>query len=696
MGTPAQIAQVFHRVPKPVSIIEFKDALDAICRPRFPAAVWGRTRWPALAISGGVDSMALAFLFSKFQKMFPNYTIADYPSSRAHAIVVDHGLREGSDLESMKVLRQLNRLGLNGIRNVLKWKDVREAGMEPHDLSNIESEARTRRYQQLGMTCRQRFVSSIFLAHHRDDQYETVLMRLLSGHGYRGLQGMREANDIPECYGMHNTHKSGLLDDQKSPHPYLSFKPSVKVLRSLRHRLKDDKRGEEDQVPIAWKSIDSMHFHGYIPHEREPGVPYLTPLQCEDGGVTVYRPLLEFDKDRLIATCEANDVSWSEDKTNSDKTLTMRNAVRHMVQHHTLPAALQKPAILSLARSAKRRVDLEDSEANRLLIREAIIREFDPCSGTLIIQPPTLNRKRRPRNRLYDRARAEARKPRQKLIAALAIRKMIDFITPNENLPPIGNLDNVVLLLFPELGRAHTASPSTSFSLGGVLFDPIKGSSPAKWFLSRAPYPSKQPVPEEWIDWREGITATRRFEKDPNWSGWRRFPTARLWDGRYWIQIQSLLPDRFYIRPFVPEHAKPFRAALTPDQRERLEAILKHYAPGKVRFTLPGIYMAEMEGSFPHAPVKKLTLVALPTLNIHLPGSKKWLKYEVSYKKIDLSLLGRRRRGAKKRLIGFQPTCSQSRRVRNRRRQARVGIRQKNPRFKDEPTASHEGGGLST
>lgn len=691
MGSPAS---VFNTVTKPVSVIEFKEALEAICRPKFPTAVWGRPRSPSmlslrticllpqtlhiadssslnvgLAISGGVDSMALAYLWSKTQKMFPNLKIADYPIlAYPHAIIVDHGLRPGSFEESVAVTRQLSLMGFKTMRHTLKWKELREKGLRPQDLPNLESVARILRYQQLAKTCAGHGFAALFTAHHRDDQYETILMRLISGHGYRGIQGMRPANDVPECHGMYRAHKSGFLEDQKSPHPFLNFKPSTRAMRELKLILKDDKMGEEHAFPNAWQLNGDIQFHGHLPDTREPGIPHLTPLECEDGGVTVYRPLLEFDKDRLIATCEANKVTWFEDPTNVDETMTMRNAVRHLVRNYALPEALQKPSILRLSQRAKRRADLEEAEARRLLQREAVIREFDSCVGTLIAAMPTFAPKRRRHNRLYTQARIEAKKSHQRTIAALVIRILIDYVTPLENLPQISNLEPVVHRLFPELDPNRSRSKPVAFSMGGVVFDPVVSQSSVKWFLSRAPYSTRQPLPETTIDWRGQIAKTEenRYARDPNWSGWRHFLTPRFWDRRYWIQIRSPRPVRLHIRPFQPEHAKAFRKALPRDQQRRLEAVLQHYAPGKIRYTLPGVYMTEVD--FREYPTSdQLTLLALPTVGIQLPGLHKWLKYEVNYKKVDLSLLGLARRGSRRPLRGYRPSLSQSRRRRKAR-----------------------------
>lgn len=614
--------------------------------------------------------MALAYLWSKTQKMFPNTKVADYPIVPfLHAHVIDHGLRPDSAEESFQVTRQLNKMGFKAVRQTLRWSDVRKEGLEPKYLPNIESVARTMRYRQLASLCSNRGSVALFTAHHEDDQYETILMRLIAGHGYRGLQGMRAANDVPECHGIYNVHKSGFLEDQKSPHPFLNFRPSGKAMRILKHILKEDKLEEDSISPSAWKSIDAVHFHGHLPARREPGIPHLTPLECEDGGVIVYRPLLGFNKDRLIATCEANKVPWFEDPTNKDETMTMRNAVRHLVRNHTLPQALQKPAILGLSERARRRVDLEEAEARRLLRREAVIREFDSCAGTLIAELPTFAPKQRRHNRLYTRARIEAKKDHQRIIATLVIRTLIDYVTPNEHVPLVGNLESVVDRLFPELDPTRTPWEPVAFSIGGVVFRPVITQRSVKWFLSRAPYNSKQPLPTHWVDWRHasGRVVEKRYERVPGWSGWRRFPTMKLWDGRYWMQVHSLRNIRIHILPFQANHTKPFRDALPKDQQARLAAVLQHYAPGKIRYTLPAIYKSDVVGRDVVPRSDELTLLALPTLGIHLPDLSKWLKYEVSYKKVDLSLLGLSRHGSRTPMRGFRPSLSQSRHRRNLR-----------------------------
>lgn len=613
--------------------------------------------------------MALAYLFSCLLKMCRGINMADNPVSGAFGLIVDHQLRPGSSQEAARVSAELRKLGLKALVMPLDWRDVRERGMDPAQLPNLEGLARSMRYRKLGSACRRLHVNSLFFAHHRDDQYETVLMRLLAGHGYRGLQGIREANAIPECYDMHGVYKSGLLDDQLRRHPYLSLKPSNRELRRLRRVLGCGSSEPAHHIEAHLGINDtSAHFAGRMARDTEPRVPYLPPLKCEDGGVTIHRPLLEFDKGRLIATCEANNVPWFEDHTNVDPTLTTRNAVRHMTATRQLPKALQKPAILALSKRAKRRTQYEEAAAHRLLMREAVIREFSPNVGTLLVELPPLGANRAKRRRLFAAARDEAHRRQRRLIAAMAIRKLVDFVTPALHSPPPVNLENVVDRLFPGFSDPG-AEPSKAFSIAGIVFTPIAGPALTQWLLFRAPYPSSRPLPvlelqghhcRGCMSGDDGLEEPVR--RHAHWRGWS---AAKLWDGRFWVRVSACVPARFRVLPLQPRHSKPFRLALPEKQQVQLEKVLKHYAPGKVRYSLPAIY--SVEGAEADPATWTLTLLALPSLGVHVPGLDRWLKYETRYKKVDGTLLGLTRRGSAGPAFGHGRCSSAPRRRRARR-----------------------------
>lgn len=619
--------------------------------------------------------MALAFLFSRLLRTFRGNKIADNPAFGALAVVIDHQLRDGSSQEAAQVAKELRRLEIKATVTSLSWKEEKRLDLDPRNLPNLEGLARTYRYRALGSQCHFLGATSMFFAHHEDDQYETVLMRLLGGHGYRGLQGIREANSVPECYDMHGVYKSGLIDDQLKANPSLSFKPAIREMRRLRSIFRDEKAAEpwDDIKDHRQRENLVERYPGFVHAEKHPSVPWLKPLDIEDGGVMIYRPLLGFSKDRLIATCEANGVSWFEDHTNKDPTLTTRNAIRHLVRNHELPKALQKPSILALANRFKQKTKFEEAEAHRYLVREAVIKDFDPNAGTLLAQfLPVRAHKGRSKRRSITPDN-ELRRERRKRIMAIAIRKLIDFVTPEYHLPPLANLDNVVQRLVPDVAPAANPSPPKAFAICGVLFDPIVNGTTVRWFLTRAPYTSNQPLPTEKLhgvsDFR--LRPTRKEAQElieMNASShsltWKK---AKMFDGRFWVRIGYNNKPMFQVQPYRPEHAKGFRKALPPTRRARLERLLKHYAPGKARYSLPALYGIErQQDHYSQHVTTILTLLALPTLGIHVPGLERWVRYDVRYKNVDTTLLGHQPRGERTQNVRYRALFGAARKRRMR------------------------------
>ncbi|KAK0741783.1 hypothetical protein B0T21DRAFT_381566 [Apiosordaria backusii] len=596
MGT---IPPVVHSTARAITPREFLDALHATCNPRFPYDR-GRSHKPiALAISGGVDSMALAYLSAKIRPTDYWFRVADHPVSNPVAYIVNHNLRKGMDQEVKQVAKALNELKIFATVAKIQWDQVLGKGVDPNKLPNIETLARQQRYRKLGALCQSCRTMSLFTAHHEDDQYETILMRLLSGHGYRGMRGMRPATDIPECYNMHGVYQSGFIDDQKSKHPVWNLYPNRaernKILRALREDVNVDLAGfAEKAQPMMWRTdlkdafSADQDYDEWIARSNKPAPP-LPTMDLEDGGVMVYRPLMHFDKERLIATCLENKVPWFEDHTNTDPTLTMRNAVRQMWKNHKLPEALQKPAILRLAERCRKRVAFEEAEADRLL-QNALIPHFEPSTGTLVVQLPKF---RLPRISRLSSKSPEGRQKRldhYRYIAALLLRKLLSMVTPERELNQAAQLDHLASMLFPSLAQDGTEPPPPKpYVICGVHFLPMMGpnNQPFRWLLTRAPYASNVPRPcTEFY----GTVIKLRWGKYPHqWktNGWSSF---KLYDGRYWIRLITRTPASLYVMPFEIEHQKPFREALDEQSRNDLAAMLKRYAPGKIRYTLPAIY----------------------------------------------------------------------------------------------------------
>lgn len=150
---------------EPVTAAEFDQSMEAFA-PFEPAPRL------AVAVSGGSDSMALTLLARDWARL---------RGGRVFALTVDHGLRAESAAEARQVAARCAALGID--HATLFW-----AGPRPS--SGIEAAAREARYRLLEAWCAEHGVLHLLLAHQRDDQAETVLMRLRRGSGADGLAGM--------------------------------------------------------------------------------------------------------------------------------------------------------------------------------------------------------------------------------------------------------------------------------------------------------------------------------------------------------------------------------------------------------------------------------------------------------------------------------------------------------------------------
>jgi tRNA(Ile)-lysidine synthase len=127
-----------------------------------------------LAVSGGPDSVALMWLAARWRRSLargPELTV----------VTVDHGLRKEAAREAREVKRLAAELGLS--HRTLRWR-----GDKPK--TGLPAAARQARYRLLAQAARKAGASHVLTAHTRDDQAETLLMRLLRGSGIAGLAAM--------------------------------------------------------------------------------------------------------------------------------------------------------------------------------------------------------------------------------------------------------------------------------------------------------------------------------------------------------------------------------------------------------------------------------------------------------------------------------------------------------------------------
>jgi tRNA(Ile)-lysidine synthase len=130
----------------------------------------------AVGVSGGGDSMALAHLLAEYCAAHDKYL---------HIVSVNHQLRDAAQEEVLQVGAWVKDWP-NTTHYILNWDHEQKPD------SRIQESARSARYDLLCAHCTRHNINALFIAHHRDDQYETFLMRLTSGSGLKGLAAMAE------------------------------------------------------------------------------------------------------------------------------------------------------------------------------------------------------------------------------------------------------------------------------------------------------------------------------------------------------------------------------------------------------------------------------------------------------------------------------------------------------------------------
>src|SRR5450432_768261 len=132
-----------------------------------------------LAVSGGPDSIALMWLAARWRR-----TLVRGP--RLIAVTVDHGLRPEAAREARDVKRLARTLDLP--HRTMRW-----SGTKPK--TGLPAAARAARYRLLAQAAKANGATHILTAHTRDDQAETLLMRMLRGSGIAGLAAMARQSE---------------------------------------------------------------------------------------------------------------------------------------------------------------------------------------------------------------------------------------------------------------------------------------------------------------------------------------------------------------------------------------------------------------------------------------------------------------------------------------------------------------------
>ncbi|KAK2738995.1 hypothetical protein FQN55_009651 [Onygenales sp. PD_40] len=597
-----------------------------------------------LAVSGGPDSMALAFLFKSM--------ISDglcYPNLTVKPFVVDHRARDGSANEAQKVA------GFNPDILTLDWPD----GTIPSEVKDFEGQARRLRFQALGKACGAQGIQELYLGHHQGDNIETVLMRLIRGQRHSsGLKGISQVAHIPECHGIYGVSESGGL----MGHKYIKVSERVDKLTQVSE--------PERRAAIGSHFHELQRYPKIAPFERfreDLDIP------ISYGGVHLFRPFLAFPKSRLLSTCLSNEVPFTMDATNFDPTLTVRNTLRHLLSTDALPIALRGPSILSVIKENAKATNNLTIASDEYLKQMQIIK-LDLRTGSLLINLCTGSSIASSN----DDTSSNKHLSRLREIQAFSIRRILDIVSPApKNAVPLDKLSRAIQTIFPS-AQLNKDSPIPEkqdiFTIGGVRFQPVKLKSmpdsgphvflnklnerkqkdlvlnphipvPNLWLLTRQPFKGETPVAE--FNLHIPNSSADDDAAEYPWSDWQ------LWDDRYWIRLQAAKAEIIYprwkstsadftgstipliVRPLRPTDMKAIQKELSHHEywvrtsrgptvqsplrpRKVLGPImttrvfndtLKKHAPGMLRYTLP--VLAEAGG--------QQRVLGFPTLRYRLP-----------------------------------------------------------------------------
>ncbi|BDT75221.1 tRNA lysidine(34) synthetase TilS [Polynucleobacter sp. KF022] len=136
----------------------------------------------AVALSGGLDSVVLLDTVCKAQTK-------NQAKNQIYAFHIHHGLQKPADDWLIFCEKLAKKYKIHFDFRLLHLNSDQENG-------NVEARARAGRYEALADLCEEYGIEDLLLAHHQNDQAETVLLQLLRGSGVAGLSGMPASRAI--------------------------------------------------------------------------------------------------------------------------------------------------------------------------------------------------------------------------------------------------------------------------------------------------------------------------------------------------------------------------------------------------------------------------------------------------------------------------------------------------------------------
>lgn len=207
-----------------------------------------------VGVSGGPDSLCLLHVL---RALAPEYGVS------LHVAHLNHQLRDADSDQDAAFVERL-AAGWN-LPHTIAARDVARYAEREH--LAIEEAARQMRYGFLAEVAQRVGSHTIAVAHHADDQAESVLMHVIRGSGIAGLRGMRPKSELGD---LRLANLSSLLSSLYLIRPLLYVTRAEIEAYCAEHQL---------QPRFDLSNLDQTYFRNWLRHtvlpllaQHNPGV----------------------------------------------------------------------------------------------------------------------------------------------------------------------------------------------------------------------------------------------------------------------------------------------------------------------------------------------------------------------------------------------------------------------------------------
>lgn len=199
-----------------------------------------------IGLSGGVDSMCLTYLLSRWAKKY---------GVELKAITIDHSFRKESASEAALIGRYVEKWGVQHVVQKIEYDTNIEL------ITNFEEVARTLRYEVFDRECRGSNASHICLAHTLDDQLETFMQRLRHNSSLFGLAGLKDVANIP----LSENAPASVRPPIRVIRPLLGFRKAELVATCKDNGVEWFEDYTNDDVGLTERNMLRYMINSYVP-----------------------------------------------------------------------------------------------------------------------------------------------------------------------------------------------------------------------------------------------------------------------------------------------------------------------------------------------------------------------------------------------------------------------------------------------